>query len=493
MRPCRQSFTFFALALCAILCLFTPQTRGADAGNLKAGAAKVDITPSSEDLPEFIMVLNKRFTGIHDHIYARAVVMDNGINTVALVSLDLSEYGDPGPLQERIQKELGIPVANIIIGAINDHNAPRGGPIIPGTSAAQGRPYSPPAYIQKVDDSIVEAVKKAKASLEPARVGIRAGHMDLNAQRYGFDASRNSWSTVSNSEDGVSDKTFWAVKFASLSGEPIAILMDYSMHPIMGGQNSLVSGDLSGVAERFVEEQYNEKFKDNKTVALWMTGSGGDQSPKLNKWHEDMKDDVAASNALGYRLMEAEGLVFGSEAIELSTEMSDMNGTVRLNADQSSFTCAIPAKQAQTSGAGPGGPGGAGGGAGPGGPGGVGGPGGPAGAGGLGGQMGSNLPNPIKVPIPEPTEKTIRLSLIMINQIAITGLNAEVFTDLYLDLRKASPFNDTIMDSLANGRMGYLAADKDYDTSYHGEVVRGCAEKGIINGLVGMMNQHLSQ
>jgi hypothetical protein len=477
MRSSRHILTFSTVAICAIMSVYTPQMRGAEVGNLKAGAAKVDITPSSEDLPEFIMVLNKRFTGIHDHIYARAVVMDNGINTVALVSLDLAEYGDPGPLQERIQKELGIPVANIIIGAINDHNAPRGGPIIAGTSAAQGRPYSPPTYIQKVDDSIVEAVKKAKASLEPARVGIRAGHLDLNAQRYGFDASRNSWNTVSNSDDGVSDKTFWAVKLASLSGEPIAIVMDYSMHPIMGGQNSLLTGDLSGVAERFVEEQYNAKYKDDKTVALWMTGAGGDQSPKLNKWHEDMRDDPAASIALGYRLIEAEGLVFGSEALELSTEMSDMSGTVSLEANQISFTCAVPPKQAQQQGGGPGGPGGPGGGAGPGGP---------------GGPMGNNLPNPIKVPIPMPTEKTIRLSLIAINQIAIAGLNAEVYTDLYLDLRKASPLTDTIMDSLANGRIGYLAADQDYDTSYKSnEVARGCAEKGIVSGFVGMMNKHL--
>ena len=444
MRMRRFINPMYALAICAIALLSTPRMQGAESGDLKAGAAKVDITPSSEELPEFIMVLNKRFTGIHDHIYARAVVMDNGINTVALVALDLAEYGEPGPLQERIHKELGIPVANIIIGAINDHNAPRGGPIIPGTSAAQGRPYSTPAYIQKVDDSIVEAVKKAKAALEPARVGVRAGHMDLNADRFGFDASRNSWGAVSNSEDGVSDKTFWTVKFASLSGEPIAILMDYSMHPIMGGQNSLLTGDLSGVAERLVEEQFNQKYKDNKTVALWMTGAGGDQSPKLNNWHESMKDDVAASNALGYRLIDAEGLIFGSEALELSTEMNDMTGTVSLHANQSSFTCAIPPKQQGT---GPGGP--AGGPGGPGGPGGLGGPGGGPGGGGPGGPMGGNLPNPIKVPIPVPTERTIRLSLIMINQIAITGLNAEVYTDLYTDLRKASPVKDTIMDSLA--------------------------------------------
>jgi hypothetical protein len=47
-------------------------------------------------------------------------------------------------------------------------------------------------------------------------------------------------------------------------------------------------------------------------------GTGGDQSPKLNNWHERMQNQ-AASEALGYRLMEAEGVVIGSEVIEVST------------------------------------------------------------------------------------------------------------------------------------------------------------------------------
>ena len=39
--------------------------------SLRAGAAKVDVTPSASELP-------KTYDGILDHLYSRAIVLDNG-------------------------------------------------------------------------------------------------------------------------------------------------------------------------------------------------------------------------------------------------------------------------------------------------------------------------------------------------------------------------------------------------------------------------------
>ena len=155
----RLNVVFASVAACALL-LFSSQMRAAETNSLRAGAAKVDITP--KDLTGLISVWAKPFTGVHDPIFARAVVIDDGVNSAAIVSLDLVEFGDPMALRQRIQRELAIPAEHIIISATHDHNAPRGGPLTPGTSSAQGRPYSPPAYIQFVDDAIVQAVKNAK-------------------------------------------------------------------------------------------------------------------------------------------------------------------------------------------------------------------------------------------------------------------------------------------------------------------------------------------
>ena len=46
-------------------------SRPCAAQSLKAGAAKVDVTPAASELP-------KNYEGILDHLYARAIVLDNG-------------------------------------------------------------------------------------------------------------------------------------------------------------------------------------------------------------------------------------------------------------------------------------------------------------------------------------------------------------------------------------------------------------------------------
>src|SRR5580658_8907181 len=162
MRRTLRNLISSGIAIC-LLAVFSTSLHAADANNLRAGTAKVDITP--KDLKGLWMVWAQPFDGVHDPIYARALVIDNGVNKAALVSTDLVEFGDTTDLRQRIQSELGIPAEHIMISASHDHNAPRGGPITPGSSSAEGRPYSPPAYIKQVDDATVEAVKKARDSM----------------------------------------------------------------------------------------------------------------------------------------------------------------------------------------------------------------------------------------------------------------------------------------------------------------------------------------
>ena len=50
-------------------------------GGLRAGAARVDITPDEKHLP-------KGFEGINDRIFVRAIVVDDGQSRGALVTVD---------------------------------------------------------------------------------------------------------------------------------------------------------------------------------------------------------------------------------------------------------------------------------------------------------------------------------------------------------------------------------------------------------------------
>ena len=74
-------------------------------GPLRAGAAKVDITP--QELEGLTNLWQHPFEGVHDPIFLRALVVENGINTAAIVAADLVEFGDTCAIRTRMERELG--------------------------------------------------------------------------------------------------------------------------------------------------------------------------------------------------------------------------------------------------------------------------------------------------------------------------------------------------------------------------------------------------
>lgn len=428
------------LALAVALMLFAGSAaRAADTpGPLRAGAAKVDITPTN--LQDFYTVWATRYEGVHDHIYARALVLDNGQTSAAVVTTDLVEFGDTLALRQRIQKLLGIPVDHIMISATHDHSAPRGGPLTPGTSNAEGRPYSPPDYIKFVDDQVVQTVRQAQAALQPARVGIGRGRADINVYRYGYDGKGFNGMDL----NGPSDKTVWAVKFepANGAGQPIALLINYAVHSVVAGPGShLISGDLAGAIERTVEQHYG-----GNTVALWTMGPAGDQDPRYMSDNSNFGDGKFA-----FQAMDAQGLVVGVEAFEAAERITHTDSMVTLSGKESVFSCATIPEKPPT-------------------------PGAPT----------MFPPNPdFKQTIPQPSTMELHLNTIRINDIVLAGVSAEVFTKIYWHLLKESPLSNVILDTMSNGRIGYVADDAEYYGPYaHPSVVKGCAEPGIVNGLL---------
>lgn len=404
---------------------------GAAAGDLRVGAAKVDITPT--DLAGLTNLWRQPFEGVHDNIYLRALVLDNGAAKAAIVAADLVEFGDTTVIRQRIAKDRGIPVDHIIITASHDHNAPRAGKVTPGATAQVGGPATD-AYTDTVYDKILEAVRKAESALQPARVGIGTGRADVNINRDEF--TPRGW-ILGNNPDRPSDKTVWVVKFETPAGEPIALLMNYAVHAVvLGPQNKLVTGDISGAAERFVEQYYKDKV-----VALWTIGPAGDQNPKYMAWGEQGNKDRES----GYPLMDALGQIVGEEVVRVAGHINNMTPVARIAGSEMIVTC--PAKP------------------------------------------------PVRQREGSSTQRApslnIHLGLLMINNIALTGVSGEVVTNIYWHLRKASPLTNTIMITMANDRVGYIADDAAYDTpifEVNGTpLTRGCAEGAIVNGLVDMI------
>jgi hypothetical protein len=121
---------FFALAFCG------SPLRAAEDGavidgqfpvvsNLRAGVAKVDITPS--DVVGFTVAGHTRqVTGVRDPLRAGVLILDDGDTKAAIVTLDTVTAWD-GMVKlarQSIEKETGVPAANIMVAASHNHSGP---------------------------------------------------------------------------------------------------------------------------------------------------------------------------------------------------------------------------------------------------------------------------------------------------------------------------------------------------------------------------------
>src|SRR6185436_6967498 len=213
-----------------IIMLAAAQSVRADSP-LRVGAAKVDVTPAESALP-------RTYLGVLDHVYARAIVLDNGTARAALITVDAGGLSDAiwQSVTRQVEAELRIPAANVLLTATHTHS-------VPGPPAAD--------YAAK----IVDAVRRAQQKLTPARVGYGTGESFINVNRQITDAKTGKWWEGPNRE-GPSDKTVAVLKFETPSGEPIAVYYNYAVHGVIAGQLDQISGDIPGASARYVEDAF---------------------------------------------------------------------------------------------------------------------------------------------------------------------------------------------------------------------------------------------
>ena len=411
-------------------------------GALRVGAARVDITPAQAT--GLKNVWGNEFKGVHDPIYIRAIVLDNGTTSAALIALDTSSTPDTLPLRERMRKEFGIPVQNIMITATHGHNAP----VIGIGPAVQGRQLGAQAaaFYAIAERSMFDAVRTAKANLQPGKMGLAAGRADINVNRDEFVGDR--WKTGRN-PTRPSDKTVWVLRFDTLAGEPLAFFVNFGVHGLMlGPDNDLITGDLPGSTSRFIESYYKDKV-----VALWTSGPAGDQNPIFSSWDLDdvLTHQVREPGEQGFQLSDTLGRILGEEAIRVSNS-AEFVTTARIWSEEKLSTC--PGRQRDPQ------------------------------------AQNSGVPRFV-----DADEQPMRLGLLLINNIALAGFAGEVVTNIYYHLKEASPLANTILVSLNNGRVSYIIDDAAYDLSIFenraSSLKPGCGERTIVRGFTEMIERGL--
>src|SRR5215471_5174598 len=154
------------------------------AANFRAAAVKVDITPTT---PQVLLGYNPRTsTGVHDRIYHRVLVLDDGRTQFVLVASDLCLFSPE--LYDQLAAELaksGIERKQFWWSVTHTHSAPEVGP--PGVYKVLLKGRSDHEwdreYTRQIEASLLKAVAAARAKLEPARLFVGTGTSMANINR----------------------------------------------------------------------------------------------------------------------------------------------------------------------------------------------------------------------------------------------------------------------------------------------------------------------
>jgi neutral ceramidase len=263
--------TRVVLALCASAVLVAVHgssaavAAGAKApGQLRAGAAKVDITPTLDAIsPTAQKSAVLPVMSIRDHLHVRAIYFENGNTCGALIGVEQGAMRGTEPAVQKAAKAVGCPRENLIASAVHTHSG--------GTKNAAGdTPSDNMPDEATINDAIVKAVSEAKQKLQPARVGYGTTSLSINVNKELF--AHDKWYQGSD-PNGPSDKTLAVLGFIAADGTPIGVYMNYAAHPINYYLTGVLSADFPGDASAYVERRY-----DDKTVAIFSQGASGDQN-----------------------------------------------------------------------------------------------------------------------------------------------------------------------------------------------------------------------
>ena len=222
--------------------------------SLQAGAAKVCITPPiGVELWGQGVYLERRAEDIHDDLFSRALVLDDGATRIALSANDLGGISEQIVAQARelIARDTSIPADHVIISTTHTHNGP-------SCRFLRGWGEMDQDVIRLLPKQIAGAVRLAESRLRPARLGVGSG-----------DVPEASYNRVE--EGGPIDPELGVVRVDDEAGHPIAVVLNYSAHPatVASPWIRVISAGLSWYPCRTVEEIHD-------CVCLYTTGAAGD-------------------------------------------------------------------------------------------------------------------------------------------------------------------------------------------------------------------------
>jgi len=214
-----------------------------------AGAAETVITPLPGS-PTLGTI--QRSTGVHDDLHARALVLSDGRQRIAILSLDLigTDFILSDQIREAILKRTGI--AFTLVHCTHNHSAPFTIPwsvlgsrwlVGPGKSWRDGLPIRLAELASQAEG------KSETATLRVGRTPVRIGTNRRLPSEQGIVMKPNP--------DGPRVPWVDVLRVDRLDGSPLAVLFSHAAHPvIIHGSSREISAEFPGFATLKLKERF---------------------------------------------------------------------------------------------------------------------------------------------------------------------------------------------------------------------------------------------
>ncbi|MGA2618972.1 MAG: hypothetical protein ABSF26_15285 [Thermoguttaceae bacterium] len=273
---------------------------------LRAGTAKKDITPAQPVKLEGYGSRKDLSQGVHDPLSARAVAFQQDGQRLVLVSTDICGfYGGAAPsMRKAILAECGLRPSELFLAAVHTHSGPTlaleratedGGRTTEGGDGQRVTAGSTPVrrpspvvrrevhpnnvqYTKTLQTQLVAVVREALAHPVPVRIEVGSGSSPVGANRreYVRDAAGKVKVRLGRNPDRPTDHEVQVLEVLRTGdGGPAAVIFAYATHSTtMGPHNYLISGDVHGLAEQFLEQYFAAGL-----VAPGFAGASGNVDP----------------------------------------------------------------------------------------------------------------------------------------------------------------------------------------------------------------------
>ncbi|UCC96431.1 MAG: neutral/alkaline non-lysosomal ceramidase N-terminal domain-containing protein [Phycisphaerales bacterium] len=376
-------------------------THAATSG-LRAGAARIDITPEKPIKMAGYGARTALSEGVHDPLSARVVAFENNGKRLILVSSDLiGFYRDTSTHFRRlIVDEFRLDPSELFLSSIHTH----GGPTLT-IDKENGHPNNL-EYTKSLEPKLIEVIRKAMENMAPVRVGADVGYspVGVNRRELRFDGTGNSQIRLGRNPYGPTDKEVLVMKLTRADGSICAALFDYASHATcMGGKNLIVTGDILGLCEQFVE-----KILGPDVIAAGFAGASGNIDP----WFRVLPSFNTEPGWVPEPVLL--GTFLGEEVVHV---FRDIDGEISGSGDIATafVTLELPGKPR----------------------------------------------NQVEVSKDCPPT-SLNVSAARVGNIAFVGLGAEVLTEIGMAIKAGSPYEHTFVITHCNGASSYLPPEHLY-------------------------------